>query len=130
MVLEVVPLRAGLLKTIVIFVATLCARLANDATPPDAVAVSVPCNVPPPAPRAAVTTVLLSLLRKLPNWSSMRSCGCGENATPAVAVVGGWVRIVNLFAAAGPTVTLEDRTDGMDGTAGTLKAKVMVSAVL
>src|SRR6266404_107258 len=130
MVTDVALLRLPLLKTIVIFVATLCARPVNDATPPEAVAVSVPCNVPLPAPRAAVTTVVLSLLRRLPNWSSMRICGWGENTTPAVAVPGGWVRMVNLLAVAGATVTLEEVTEGMAGTEGTLNATVMVSAVL
>ena len=36
------------------------------ATPPLAVAVVVPCNVPVPTLRAAVTIVLLSALRRLP----------------------------------------------------------------
>ena len=51
----------------VMLVATLCERLAKLATPLTAVTVSVPCNVPLPALRLAVTTVLLSLLIKLPN---------------------------------------------------------------
>jgi hypothetical protein len=59
------------------------------AKPPLAVAVSVPCNVPVPPLRAAVTTVLLSPERRLPNWSSIRTTGCGEKFTPAVAGVPG-----------------------------------------
>ena len=42
-----------------------------------------------PFGRVALTTVLLSLPRKFPNWSSTRSTGCCGNATPAVAVVEG-----------------------------------------
>ena len=88
-VVEVALVKLPLEKTIVMLVATLCARFANVTTPPTAAILVVPCKVPLPAPRAAVTTVLLSLLRRFPNWSSIRSCGCGANATPAVAVPGG-----------------------------------------
>ena len=49
---------------------------------------------------------ILPLLRKLPNWSSIRICGCGAKAAPAVAVAGGCVRIVSRLTAAGVTVTL------------------------
>ena len=55
------------------------------ATPPLAVALVVPCSVALPKLRAALTTVLLSVVRKLPNWSSIRTCGCGAKAAPAVA---------------------------------------------
>ena len=61
-------------KAIVMLVATLCDRLAKVTTPSTAVRLVVPCNVPLPALRAAVTSVLLSelplaALRTLPNWS-------------------------------------------------------------
>src|ERR1051326_6503981 len=66
----------------------------------------LPCNVPLPALRAAVTTVLLSevplaAFRTLPNWSATWSTGCWPNGTPAVAVADGCVRIARLFAAPG-----------------------------
>ena len=78
------------------------------ATPPLAVAVNVPCNVPVPAARAAVTTVPLSPLRRLPYWSSIRITGCCAKTTPAVAVLDGWVRMVSLLAAAALTTTLAE----------------------
>ena len=78
------------------------------ATPALAVAVVVPCNVPLPRLRATLTTVLLSVVRRFPNASSMRICGCGAKAAPAVAVPGGWVWMVSRLAAAALTVTLED----------------------
>ena len=46
----------------------------------------VPCNVALPRLRVAVTTVLLSLVLKFPNASSIRTLGCCENPTPAVAL--------------------------------------------
>ncbi len=49
-------------KTMVMVFAVLKDRFRNVAVPFDAVAVKVPCNVPVPALRAAVTTVLLSAL--------------------------------------------------------------------
>ncbi len=49
----------------------------------------VPCKAPLPAFRLAVTVVPLSLLRKLPNWSSIRTFGCWAKAAPAVAVAEG-----------------------------------------
>ena len=76
--------------------------------PPLAVRLVVPCNVPLPVLRAALTTVLLSPLRRLPYWSSTRITGCGAKAKPAVAVLEGWVRIVSLLAAAALTTTLEE----------------------
>ena len=78
------------------------------AIPLLAVAVVVPCNVPLPVVRLAVTTVLLSLLRRFPNWSSILTCGCCAKTIPAVAVAEGCVKIVSLLAAAGLTVTLEE----------------------
>ena len=68
----------------------------------------LPCSVPLPALRAAVTAVLLSPLRKLPYASSIRSVGCCAKTTPAVAVLDGCVTIVNLLAAAGLTTTFEE----------------------
>jgi len=66
----------------------------------------LPCSVPLPALRVAVTTVLLSALRKFPYESSIRSVGCCAKAIPAVAVLEGCARMVNLLAAAGLTTTL------------------------
>ena len=76
---------------IVMLVATLCERLVNVTTPPTAVTVVEPWSTPEPAARVAVTTVLLSLARRLPNWSSIRTCGCCAKATPASAVLEGCV---------------------------------------
>src|SRR6266571_4868189 len=61
----------------------------------------VPCKGPLPAALAAVTTVLLSLLRRLPKASSIRMTGCWMKARPAVAVADGWVSMDNLLARAG-----------------------------
>src|SRR6266568_2414126 len=66
--------------------------------PPLAVAVVVPCRVALPKLRAALTTVLLSLVRRFPKTSSIRICGCGAKAVPAVAVLAGWVWMVSLLA--------------------------------
>src|SRR5262245_46675202 len=103
MMLELVPLRPEALKARVILVATLCERLLKVAIPLVAVALRVPCKVPLPAPRAAVTTVLsdtpLALLRRLPNWSRTCRTGCWAKATPAVAVAEGWVWMARLLAA-------------------------------
>ena len=87
----------------VMFVATVWDKFVNVATPFTAVAATVPCNVPLPASRAAVTTVLLSPLCKLPNASSMRTAGCCPNTTPAVAVGEGCVRMVSLVGPAALT---------------------------
>ena len=71
MVPELVPVRPELIKARVMSLATLCERLVKVATPLTAVAVRVPCNVPLPALRAAVSTVLsvtpLAALRTVPN---------------------------------------------------------------
>src|SRR5438552_18824609 len=96
----------------VMLVATMCERLVNVRMPPLAVRLVVPCNVPLPPLRLAVTTVELSLLRRLPYWSSIRTCGCWAKTTPAVAVLEGWVRIVSLLAAAALTTTLEEVAPG------------------
>ena len=88
-------------------VATLCERFVKVTMPLTAATLVAPCNVPLPARRLAVTTVL-SLLRRFPNWSSIRTTGCGAKATPAVAVLAGCVRMVSRLAVAGPTTTLEE----------------------
>ena len=87
--LEVTLVRLPLANWIVILVATLWERFAKVTIPATAVALVVPCKVPLPALRVAVTMVLKSLLRRLPYWSSIRICGCVEKATPAVAVLDG-----------------------------------------
>ena len=87
----------------------------------------VPCKVPLPAARAAVIVVLLSLFLKFPNWSSIRTWGCGEKTTPAVAVEGGCVKMVSLLAAAGLTITLPEVTPANKPL---LKSIEMVSALL
>src|SRR5437867_4993452 len=84
-------LKPVLVKLMVMFVARLCERLAKVTTPAAAVMFVVPCKVPLPALREALTTVLLSAARKLPNWSSIRITGCGAKAAPAMAVGGGCV---------------------------------------
>src|SRR6266566_10059843 len=88
---EVAVVKPGAVKLIVIVLATVWKRLVKVAMPLTAVAVVVPCKVPAPAFRAAVTTVVLSELLKLPNWSSTRITGCWAKVTPAAAVVDGWV---------------------------------------
>ena len=50
--------------------AVLSPRFVNLATPPETVAVRVPCSGPEPLAGDAVTIVLLSLVSKLPYWSS------------------------------------------------------------
>ena len=97
------------------------------ATPPLAVAVVVPCSVPVPTPRAAVTIVLLSLLRRLPNASSIRTTGCCAKATPAVAVLEGCVWIVKRPAAAALTTTFEEVAPVKPAL---LKLRFMVSATV
>src|SRR5439155_1462867 len=110
-VLEVALVRPLLVKVRVILVARLCDKLAKATRPLAAARLVAPCKVPLPAARAAVMTVLLSLVRRLPNWSSIRMAGCCAKATPAVAVVAGCVRIVSRLAAAALTVTLDEVTD-------------------
>ena len=88
---DVAPVRPALLKSIVMVVATLCDRLVKASTPLTDVRVVAPCKAPLPAFRLAVTTVPLSLLRKLPNWSSIRIFGCWAKAAPAVPVAEGCV---------------------------------------
>src|SRR5439155_23044473 len=66
-----------------------------------------PCKVPLPARRLAVTTVL-SLLRRFPNWSSIRITGCGAKATPARAVHDRCVCKVSVLVVSGLTTTMEE----------------------
>src|SRR6185436_13371090 len=91
---EVALVRLPLVKAIVILVATVCDRLVKLTRPLTAVRLVVPCKVPLPAERAALTTVLLSPLRRLPYTSSIRIAGCWAKTAPAVAVLEGWVRRV------------------------------------
>ena len=96
MVVDVALTRLPLLNRMVMLVATLCDRFANVTRPLPAVRLVVPCSVPLPALRLAVTTVALSALplaelRRFPNWSWTCSAGCCANATPAVAVAEGCV---------------------------------------
>ena len=98
---EVVGVRLLLEKPIEIVVATLWKRFAKVATPLATVAVSVPCSVPPPAERAAVTIVELSLDTRLLKASVISTAGCGTKADPTIAVVAGWVTIRTFAAAAG-----------------------------
>src|SRR6266446_7979317 len=104
MLLDVIPLRPAAPKSIVMVSALLYERLEKVANPLTAVTLVVPCNAALPALRVAVTTVLLSVLRKLPKASKIRITGAGENATPAVAEAGACVWIARL--AAGPAFTV------------------------
>ena len=101
--LEVALLRLPLVKAIVMLVATVCDRLVKLTRPATAVRLVAPCKLPLPALRAARTTVLLSLLRRLPNWSSILITGCCAKAIPAVAVEEGCVCMVKRLATAGLT---------------------------
>src|SRR5207249_2978321 len=116
-----------LVNAIVMLVATVCDRLVKLTRPATAVRLVAPCKTPLPALRAARTTVLLSLLRKLPNWSSIRITGCWAKATPAVAVGEGCVWIVNRFAAAALTTTL---LEADPVKLPLLKLRLIVSATL
>src|SRR5881409_3437264 len=89
--LEVAPVKAPVLKSRVMFSALLYERLVKVTTPLTAVRLVVPCREAVPRLRAAVTTVLLSLLHKLPNASSIRTTGWTANAVPAVAAAEGCV---------------------------------------
>lgn len=83
--LEVSRVSAPLVKRTVIVSATVCDIFEKVTIPFFAVAVSMPCSVPAPASLAAVTTVLLSVVRRFPLASSTRTIGCWAKATPAVA---------------------------------------------
>src|SRR6185503_18292213 len=123
-VVDVALVKLPLVKLMVMLVATLCARLANVANPFEAVAVSVPCNVPLPALRVAVTTVLLSAVSKWPAASSMRITGCCAKSTPAVAVLEGWVWMVN--RAGGPYSIKEPKLVELFVTAAITEVPVLV----
>src|SRR5438034_5429505 len=103
---EVVPApgRPGLAKSIVIVVATKCERLGKVTNPLTALSAVLPCKTPLPPLRLAVTTVLLSPVRRLPKLSSTRMTGCWTKITPAVAVADGWLWMVNRLAAPGLTL--------------------------
>ncbi len=105
---EVAAARPLLAKSMLMVVATLCERLVKLTTPLTAPRLVVPCKTPLPAFRLAVTTVLLSLERKLPYGSWMRITGCWAKITPAMAVEEGWVRRVSLLAGAGLTAILAE----------------------
>ena len=75
------------------------------ATPLLAVTLVVPCNEAVPRLRVAVITVLLSVVIRLPTASTIRITGAGENAAPAVTVLGGCVCMAKL--AAGPVFTVK-----------------------
>src|SRR5436190_2645937 len=70
--LEVAPVRREAVKLRLMVLATLWDRLAKVAMPLTVVAVSVPCSVPVPAPRATVMTRPLSVAIRLPTESSTR----------------------------------------------------------
>ena len=89
--LEVAPVKPPVLKSMVRFSALLYERLVKVTTPLTAVRLLVPCREAVPRLRVAETTVLLSLLHKLPNASSIRTTGWFAKAVPAVAVVEGCV---------------------------------------
>src|SRR5437667_12760245 len=86
---EVVPAKAPRPNSMVIVSALLYERFANVATPLTAVTLVVPCNAAVPASRVALTTVLLSLVTRLPKLSNRRTTGAVEKIVPAVAVAGG-----------------------------------------
>ena len=65
--LETTLLKLPLVNLRLMAVATLWARFVKVTRPLRAVMFVVPCKVPVPRLRAAVTTVLLSLVRKFPN---------------------------------------------------------------
>ena len=122
---EVVLVKMPLLKSTLMVVATLCDKLTNVATPLLAVTFKPPCKVPLPALRAAVTTVLLLVTHRFPNWSAMRIAGCWAKGAPAVATAEGCVWTTNWLAAAAPTaMPVEVSTSRVVA----VKSIVMVSA--
>jgi len=62
-----------------------------------------------PAARLAVTTVLLSLVIRFPNASSIRTTGCCGNGVPANGAAEGCDARVSLLAPAGPTANRAGR---------------------
>src|ERR1051325_5679514 len=87
--------------------AILWDRFVNVTTPPMAATFVLPCNVPLPALRVAVTTVV-SLVRRVPNWHSLRITGSRANAAPAVALLDGCVETLNWLAAAALTTMFDE----------------------
>ncbi len=88
-VLEVAGARLPLVNSSVMDSALLSVRFVKVATPPDTVAVVVPWSGPVPLFSAAVTTVALSPVSRLPYWSTSSITGWVPNACPAVAVADG-----------------------------------------
>src|SRR6266567_4165418 len=101
---EVVPVTPALAKSMVMVVATKWERLVKLTNPLTALSAVLPCRTPLPPLRLAVTTVVLSPVRRLPKLSSTRMTGCWAKITPAVAVADGWLWMVNRLAAAGLTL--------------------------
>src|SRR5436309_9349757 len=89
--LEVTPVKPEALKSILMVAIVSCARLVNVARPLTVVTLVVPRSVPVPAFRVAVTVLPLSVVTRLPNWSSTRITGCWANGAVTVAVADGWV---------------------------------------
>lgn len=69
MEVEIAVARLPLEKRIVTLPATVWYRSVNVPTPPDAVTVVVPCSVPEPLLRTAVTRLELSEVTRLLYWS-------------------------------------------------------------
>ena len=71
MLFDVAAVRAGMLvNSSEIVSALLSARLVNVAMPPETVTVTVPWSGPLPVQSEAVTCVVLSVVSRLPYWSS------------------------------------------------------------
>src|SRR5438105_2341165 len=95
---EMILLKLPAAKLSVIVSTLLYDRLAKVARPLTAVAIVVPWSASVPLAIAALTTVLLSELIKLPDESSMRITGCWAKAAPATALAEGWVRTASRLA--------------------------------
>ena len=65
-------------------------RLPKEATPALAVTVAVlpPVKLPGPLAMPTFTWSVLSVVTRLPNWSSILTVTAGTRAAPAVAFVG------------------------------------------
>src|SRR2546428_4481420 len=76
-------------------------RSLDGACPPAAPSAALPPRGPPPgcAPTARRTAAVLAVTR-FPNWSSIRTVTAGEMLCPAVVVVGCWLNVSLLAAAA------------------------------
>ena len=96
MLFDVAVVRPPLVNWSEIVSAVLSARFVNVATPPETVAVASPGAGRSPLASAAVTTVLLSPVSRLPYWSSSSITGWVANGRPAVAVADGCVWIDQL----------------------------------